>query len=148
MADADKGVLLAHGALVQLDRAQQVRQRLLGVFLLLQLLLVLTWELVFAWAEVHEPWFLNSGKALVSSCAFIFICTVVILLARRRSSIADVLALTAGTFVYVGATEVVGEEFETPYRSVRLRRAAALGAGVVVILVLGRYAERMESLVH
>ncbi|MBP7147873.1 MAG: hypothetical protein KBD01_10040 [Acidobacteria bacterium] len=68
----------------------------LGVFLLLQLLLVLTWELVFAWAEVHEPWFLNSGKALVSSCAFIFICTVVILLARRRSSIADVLALTAG----------------------------------------------------
>ena len=58
------------------------------------------------------------------------------------------LALTAGTFVYVGATEVVGEEFETPHRAVRLRRAAALGAGVLVILVLGRYAKRMESLVH
>lgn len=53
------------------------------------------------------------------------------------------IALTAGTFVYVGATEVIPEEFDDKPSKAKI---AALLAGIVSILGLAAAAEALEGL--
>ena len=53
------------------------------------------------------------------------------------------IALTAGTFVYVGATEVVPEEFEDGAAS--RAKVVALLLGVATILGLARVADLLEA---
>ena len=53
------------------------------------------------------------------------------------------IALTAGTFVYVGATEVIPEEFEGENAS--KAKVLALVAGVCTILGLAHFAEVLEA---
>ena len=53
------------------------------------------------------------------------------------------IALTAGTFVYVGATEVVPEEFEDGGAS--RAKVLALLLGVATILGLARVADLLEA---
>jgi zinc transporter 1/2/3 len=47
------------------------------------------------------------------------------------------LAIVAGTFVYVGATEVIPEEWEDPTN--KWKKFAALMSGIVSILVITQY---------
>lgn len=53
------------------------------------------------------------------------------------------LALTAGTFIFVGATEVIPEEFED-HASHKQLKTAALAAGVVVMAALIAVADKLE----
>ena len=47
------------------------------------------------------------------------------------------VALTAGTFIYVGATEVVGEEFEAPVERKWAKFGAFSGGIVAIVLIIG-----------
>lgn len=55
---------------------------------------------------------------------------------------ASLIAVTAGTFVYVGATEIIGEEFETAER--KWPKFAALLSGVGAIALVTGAAEGLE----
>jgi zinc transporter 1/2/3 len=52
------------------------------------------------------------------------------------------LAIVAGTFVYVGATEVIPEEFEDP--SNKWKKFAALMSGIVSIFFITQYTMTLE----
>ncbi|KAG5190962.1 ZIP divalent metal transporter [Tribonema minus] len=56
---------------------------------------------------------------------------------------AVLVSLAAGTFVYVGATEVVADEFETPHH--KWKKFAALLGGVVLIAYITSWAELLEG---
>lgn len=54
------------------------------------------------------------------------------------------LAIVAGTFVYVGATEVIPEEFEEPGN--KWKKFAALMSGIVSIFLITQYTMTLEML--
>ena len=54
------------------------------------------------------------------------------------------VALTAGTFIYVGATEVVAEEFESPIEN-KWPKVGALSMGVVLIAAIIYATEAIET---
>jgi zinc transporter 1/2/3 len=53
------------------------------------------------------------------------------------------LAVVAGTFVYVGATEVIPEEFEEP--DDKWKKFLALISGIVSIFVITQYTMTLEA---
>ena len=57
-----------------------------------------------------------------------------------------IVAVTAGTFIYMGATEVANEEFEDATRKERFTRYGAMLAGVGTIYKLLQKAEQLEGL--
>eukprot|EP00633_Aureoumbra_lagunensis_P000363 CAMPEP_0197294652 /NCGR_PEP_ID=MMETSP0890-20130614/33218_1 /TAXON_ID=44058 ORGANISM="Aureoumbra lagunensis, Strain CCMP1510" /NCGR_SAMPLE_ID=MMETSP0890 /ASSEMBLY_ACC=CAM_ASM_000533 /LENGTH=138 /DNA_ID=CAMNT_0042770197 /DNA_START=568 /DNA_END=984 /DNA_ORIENTATION=- len=59
---------------------------------------------------------------------------------------AILIALTAGTFVYVGATEVIPEEFDSEASTEQLpQKAAYLLSGVASMLALVHFSARLEK---
>ena len=50
--------------------------------------------------------------------------------------------MAAGTFVYVGATEVVADEFDSPKH--KWKKFSALVGGVVLISYITHWAEALE----
>jgi zinc transporter ZupT len=56
-----------------------------------------------------------------------------------------IMALTSGTFIYMGATEMVGEEFDDGTGQEKLNRFIAIICGVVTILVLTRESDKLEA---
>jgi solute carrier family 39 (zinc transporter), member 1/2/3 len=54
--------------------------------------------------------------------------------------------MAAGTFVYVGATEVVADEFESPHH--KWKKFGALLGGVVLIGYITHVAESFEHAAH
>ena len=54
---------------------------------------------------------------------------------------ASIIAITAGTFLYVGATEVVNEEFEETKGSEKYLKFASLLGGMVSILAISKISE-------
>jgi solute carrier family 39 (zinc transporter), member 1/2/3 len=59
---------------------------------------------------------------------------------------AVLVAMAAGTFVYVGATEVVADEFESPHH--KWKKFGALLGGVVLIGYITHVAESFEHAAH
>lgn len=57
------------------------------------------------------------------------------------------LALTAGTFVFVGATEVIPEEFEADKQHKKLKTVALI-AGVALMSLFTMLSERLEQQTH
>ena len=53
------------------------------------------------------------------------------------------LAIVAGTFIYVGATEVIPEEFEDQEN--KWKKFAALASGIVSIFVITQYTMTLEG---
>lgn len=56
---------------------------------------------------------------------------------------AVLVSLAAGTFIYVGATEVVADEFESPQH--KWKKFGALLGGVVLIAYITSWAEMLED---
>eukprot|EP00605_Chrysophyceae_sp_TOSAG23-4_P000037 GSChrysophyteH1.ASY1.ANO1.38.1 assembled CDS len=56
-----------------------------------------------------------------------------------------VMAVTAGTFVYMGATEMVGEEFSGGTREEKYYRFGAIVTGAVTILLLTQQSDKLEK---
>ncbi|CAM9507855.1 unnamed protein product [Ectocarpus sp. 6 AP-2014] len=57
---------------------------------------------------------------------------------------AVMVAMAAGTFIYVGATEVIAEEFESPHD--KWKKFSALTAGIVIIAYVTHWAESLEHM--
>lgn len=55
---------------------------------------------------------------------------------------AIMVAVVAGTFVYVGATEVIPEEWEDPEH--KWKKFLALMGGIISILVITQYTATLE----
>tara|TARA_A100001035_G_C27705976_1_gene464832 strand:- start:573 stop:1055 length:483 start_codon:yes stop_codon:yes gene_type:complete len=74
--------------------------------------------------------------------------TLGLIINKVASSAVDALivAVTAGTFIYMGATEVANEEFEDATRKERFTRYGAMLAGVGTIYKLLQKAEQLEGL--
>ncbi|KAJ8614592.1 hypothetical protein CTAYLR_004975 [Chrysophaeum taylorii] len=66
--------------------------------------------------------------------------------ATRTGALLDgaLVSLTAGTFIFVGATEVIPEEFAEEERPSKLK-TAALAAGVSVMLLIANLADKLEQ---
>ena len=56
-----------------------------------------------------------------------------------------VMTVTAGTFVYMGATEMVGEEFSSGSREEKYFRFGAIVSGAVIILLLTHQSDKLEK---
>ena len=56
-----------------------------------------------------------------------------------------ILALTSGTFIYMGATEMVIEEFSNGSRQEKVYRFAAIVAGALTILMLTQQSDKLEA---
>ena len=56
---------------------------------------------------------------------------------------AIMLAVVAGTFVYVGATEVIPEEWEEPEH--KWKKFAALISGIVSVFAITQYTMTLEA---
>ena len=61
---------------------------------------------------------------------------------------AVIVAITAGTFLYVGATEIANEEFEGLGKGEKWRRFMALLGGMGVIYAVTRTTEGWEGHHH
>ena len=74
--------------------------------------------------------------------------TLGLIVNKVASSAVDALivAVTAGTFIYMGATEVANEEFEDTTRKERFARYGAMLLGVCTIYQLTSKAEQLEEL--
>jgi zinc transporter ZupT len=74
--------------------------------------------------------------------------TLGLIINKVASSAVDALivAVTAGTFIYMGATEVANEEFEDATRKERFARYGAMLLGVSTIYKLTSKAEQLEGL--
>ncbi|CAM9360772.1 unnamed protein product [Choristocarpus tenellus] len=59
---------------------------------------------------------------------------------------AVLVAIAAGTFIYVGATEVIAEEFDSPHN--KWKKFGALMSGTVIIACITSVAESLENQVH
>eukprot|EP00903_Cladosiphon_okamuranus_P006948 g6762.t1 len=57
---------------------------------------------------------------------------------------ATLVAMAAGTFIYVGATEVIAEEFESPHD--KWKKFLSLSAGIVGIAFITNWAESLEHM--
>jgi zinc transporter 1/2/3 len=55
---------------------------------------------------------------------------------------AVMVAIVAGTFVYVGATEVIPEEFEDSKH--KWKKFTALMSGIISILIITQYTAKLE----
>jgi len=71
-----------------------------------------------------------------------------IVVSRFAGKIVDavLIALTSGTFIYVGATEIIAEEFEVPEH--KWKKFAALTAGILLIALITSYAENLAPHTH
>ncbi|CAM9828363.1 unnamed protein product [Chrysoparadoxa australica] len=69
-----------------------------------------------------------------------------IMVSQYASKIADavLVAMAAGTFIYVGATEVIAEEFEHPVEG-KWKKFGALVGGIVMIMFITSWAEALEA---
>jgi hypothetical protein len=64
-----------------------------------QLFLSLTWESLFAWAQVHQPWILNSWSSALLGCALVFSASGATIALLRGSSWRVALAFVSGVVV-------------------------------------------------
>ena len=71
----------------------------LVLFALLQVVFSITWNSLFAWAQVKKPWWLNSVGSIAVTLVVVFLATVV-LLSRLGAPLArSALALLGGLLV-------------------------------------------------
>jgi zinc transporter 1/2/3 len=98
--------------------------------------------------------FLNSGlsRAQTTRALAVFSCVgplgmgLGVLISEHAGPLWDavLVALAAGTFIYVGATEMIAEEFESPHN--KWPKFGALVVGVGLIAVISSWAESLEHM--
>jgi zinc transporter ZupT len=59
-----------------------------------------------------------------------------------------IMAVTAGTFLFMGATEMVSEEFNEGSRNEKIQKYMAICAGAVTIIVLTNQSDKWESMAN
>ena len=81
----------------------------LALVTLLQVFFSLTWNSLFAWAQVKEPWWLNSVGSIAVTLVVVFFATVVLLSRTGAPLVRNALALLGGLLVgTVAALAVLG----------------------------------------
>jgi zinc transporter 1/2/3 len=86
---------------------------------------------------------------LFSAVGMLGVC-LGLLISKVASPFVDAIlvAITAGTFLYVGATEICNEEFEEGSLREKLTRFAALIGGISVIAIITGVTEKFEGHHH
>jgi hypothetical protein len=66
------------------------------VFAALQSFLSMTWDRLFAWSQVSQAWWLNSGPAAALTLSAAFLATSIVLASRRIPLVSGALAMGCG----------------------------------------------------